>query len=188
MRELPETLSHAYLITGGSGEGRSAYARRLTQAYLCQGERPPCGQCLPCRKVAAGIHPDVSLIAPAEGKREISVDQVRSLRADAYVRPNEGRRKIYLIDPADSMNPAAPNSLLKVLAEGRPIRPFCCLPDTRAHCWTPFAPGANTLPSRPRRHRRHPSSWRKGPIWPGGCWRATSWRWRRAWLPWSRRS
>ena len=127
MKELPETLSHAYLITGGSGEGRSAYARRLTQAYLCQGERPPCGQCLPCRKVAAGIHPDVSLIAPAEGKREISVDQVRSLRADAYVRPNEGRRKIYLIDPADSMNPSAQNAMLKVLEEGPPYTAFLLL-------------------------------------------------------------
>ena len=129
MRELPETLSHAYLITGGSGESRAAYARRLTQAYLCTGERPPCGQCLPCRKASAGIHPDVARIAPAEGKREINVDQARALRADAYIRPNEGRRKVYLIDPADAMNPAAQNALLKVLEEGPPYAAFLLLAD-----------------------------------------------------------
>jgi len=127
VREIPETLSHAYLITGGSQKNRDVYARKLTQAYLCQEVCPPCGQCLSCRKVAAGIHPDVVRIAPAEGKREISVDQARALRADAYIRPNEGKRKVYLIDPADAMNPAAQNALLKVLEEGPPYVVFLLL-------------------------------------------------------------
>ncbi len=118
MMKLPEPLSHAYLITGGSEESRSELVQRLTAAYLCEGEHPPCGQCRPCRKVAAGVHPDVSWIQPAEDKREITVAQVRSLRGDAYIRPNEGRRKVYIIQPADSMNPAAQNALLKVLEEG----------------------------------------------------------------------
>ena len=46
------------------------------------------------------------------------MDQIRSLRSDAYVRPNEGARKVYVIRPADAMNPAAQNALLKVLEEG----------------------------------------------------------------------
>ena len=116
--ELPNPLSHAYLITGGSGESRGALIQRLTAAYLCEGDRPPCGVCRPCRKVSAGIHPDVSRTAPAPDKREIGVDQIRALRADAYIRPNEGRRKVYVITPADAMNPAAQNALLKVLEEG----------------------------------------------------------------------
>ena len=118
MRELPKPLSHAYLVTGGSGESRGAMIQRLTAAYLCEGERPPCGQCKPCRKAAEGIHPDVSRTAPAPDKREITVDQIRALRSDAYIRPNEGRRKVYVITPADAMNPAAQNALLKVLEEG----------------------------------------------------------------------
>ena len=118
MRELPKPLSHAYLVTGGSGESRGAMIQRLTAAYLCEGERPPCGQCKPCRKAAEGIHPDVSRTAPAPDKREITVDQIRTLRSDAYIRPNEGRRKVYVITPADAMNPAAQNALLKVLEEG----------------------------------------------------------------------
>ena len=116
--ELPDPLSHAYLITGGSGESRRALAQRLTAAYLCEGSHPPCGRCKPCRKVSAGIHPDVSRTAPAPDKREIGVDQIRALRADAYIRPNEGRRKVYVVAPADAMNPAAQNALLKVLEEG----------------------------------------------------------------------
>ena len=118
MRELPRPLSHAYLVAGGSGESRGAMIQRLTEAYLCGGERPPCGICPACRKAAAKTHPDVSLTAPAPDKREITVDQVRALRSDAYIRPNEGRRKVYVISPADAMNPAAQNALLKVLEEG----------------------------------------------------------------------
>lgn len=118
MMELPNPLSHAYLITGGSGDSRAALAGRLTAAYLCEGERPPCGRCRPCRKAAAGTHPDVSLTAPAPDRQEITVEQIRRLRADAYVRPNEGARKVYVIRPADAMNPAAQNALLKVLEEG----------------------------------------------------------------------
>ena len=115
---IPQSLSHAYLITGGREESRSAYAKRLAAAYLCEGEQPPCGLCRHCRKVAVGAHPDLSHITLMEGKREITVDQARTLRTDAYIRPNEGKRKVYVIDPADSMNPTAQNALLKVLEEG----------------------------------------------------------------------
>ena len=55
MTDLPNPLSHAYLLTGGSGESRAALIQRMTAAYLCQGERPPCGRCAPCRKAAAAI-------------------------------------------------------------------------------------------------------------------------------------
>lgn len=124
---IPEPLSHAYLITGGSADSRGTYAERLAAAYLCEGEQPPCGRCRHCRKAAAGAHPDLIRVFPAEGKREITVEQARSLRADAYIRPNEGRRKVYLIDPADEMNPAAQNALLKVLEEGPDYAAFLLL-------------------------------------------------------------
>ena len=118
MTALPNPLSHAYLVTGGNGDSRADLVRRLTAAYLCEGERPPCGGCRACRKAAAGTHPDVFHTAPAPDKQEIAVDQIRALRADAYIRPNEGWRKVDVIAPADAMNPAAQNALLKVLEEG----------------------------------------------------------------------
>ena len=116
--KIPEPLSHAYLVTGGSEDSRGAYVRRLAAAYLCEGEQVPCGGCRHCRKAAVGAHPDLIWISPAEGKREITVEQARTLRSDAYIRPNEGKRKVYVIDSADSMNPSAQNALLKVLEEG----------------------------------------------------------------------
>ena len=90
------------------------------------GERP-CGRCAPCRKVSSGVHPDVTVISgPGEGK-PITVDQVRALRSDAYIRPNEGERKIYLLEQADRMNQSAQNAMLKLLEEGPAYAVFLLL-------------------------------------------------------------
>lgn len=57
------------------------------------------------------------IAGPGEGK-PITVDQIRSLRADAYICPNEGTRKVYLLEGADEMNASAQNAMLKLLEEG----------------------------------------------------------------------
>ena len=124
-REKERGLSHAYIISGPVGSGRHTLARLLAAGMLCtsEGERP-CGRCVPCTKVSRGLHPDLSVITgPAEGK-PITVDQVRALRSDAYVRPNEGDRKVYLLEGADQMNPSAQNAMLKLLEEGPPYAAF----------------------------------------------------------------
>lgn len=123
-------LAHAYLLSGSDREGRQVLARTLAQALVCTGRDAPCGVCAHCKKVLAGIHPDVNTLTPEEGKREIRVDQIRALRTDAYVRPNESSRKVYLIDPACAMNPAAQNALLKVLEEGPAYAAFLLLAET----------------------------------------------------------
>ena len=126
---LPSPLSHAYIITGGGEMSRQALARRLTAAYLCEGSGVPCGRCRHCVKVEKSIHPDVCFVTVPEGKREIQVDPIRDLRSDAYIRPNEGERKVYVIDPAEAMNPSAQNALLKVLEEGPAYTAFLLLSD-----------------------------------------------------------
>ena len=122
-------LSHAYILSGPAGSGRHTLARLLCGAMLCAasgGERP-CGRCAPCRKVFSGVHPDVAVISgPREGK-PITVDQVRALRSDAYIRPNEGERKIYLLEQADRMNQSAQNAMLKLLEEGPAYAVFLLL-------------------------------------------------------------
>ena len=125
--KIPQPLSHAYLITGGCEASRAAFANRLAAAYLCEGEQAPCGSCRHCRKLAAGVHPDLTRVTIPEDKKEIVVDQARALRTDAYIRPNEGKRKVYVIDPADSMNESAQNALLKVLEEGPAYAAFLLL-------------------------------------------------------------
>lgn len=94
------------------------------------------------QKAAAGIHPDIITVAPAEGKREITVDAVRALRADAYIRPNEAARKVYVVSDAAAMNASAQNALLKVLEEGPAYAAFlllcenpgAVLPTIRSRC------------------------------------------------------
>lgn len=120
-------VSHAYLITGS---GRAEFAQAMAAALVCQGEAPPCGRCAACKKSALNIHPDIITLSPAQGKREIVVEQIRELRADAYICPNEAGRKIYLIDPASSLNVSAQNALLKVLEEGPPYVVFLLLSET----------------------------------------------------------
>ena len=119
------TLSHALLFTGSGG--RAAMARYAAAALECRGEGGrPCGVCEGCRKVLAGIHPDVITVRDDQHKN-ISVDVVRQIRSDAYIRPNEGERKVYLLEGADQMNASAQNAMLKLLEEGPQYAAFLLL-------------------------------------------------------------
>ena len=127
-REGGRGLGHAYIISGAPGSGKHTLARLLSAAMVCQqeGGSRPCGQCQPCKKAAGGIHPDIITITGPEGK-PISVDQVRALRTDAHIRPNEAQRKVYLLERADRMNQSAQNAMLKLLEEGPAYAAFLLL-------------------------------------------------------------
>ena len=113
-----DALSHAYIIAGASDAERAILAGAITRAALCHGEGNlfPCGVCIPCKKALAGIHPDIMVVG--DGEKPISVGEVRQLRSDTYIRPNEGRRKVYLLPRSDRMNASAQNALLKLLEDG----------------------------------------------------------------------
>jgi DNA polymerase-3 subunit delta' len=87
-------------------------------AMICQGPGDkPCLRCAHCEKARRGIHPDIVLYDREDQTRTIYVDQIRALRDDAVIMPNEARRKVYIIRHAGSMNVSAQNALLKVLEE-----------------------------------------------------------------------
>lgn len=108
-------LSHA-LIFSGSGD-RTAAARYTAAAMECTGVQRPCLVCPACRKVMQGIHPDVISVRDAEHK-ELSADTVRAMRADAFIRPNEGARKIYIFEDCTILTEKDQNILLKLVEEG----------------------------------------------------------------------
>ena len=79
-----------------SGQGDLAAAARFTAAaLLCRGGDKPCGVCPDCRKVLREVHPDVLTVTDPEHKN-VSVEILRNVTADASVLPNEGQRKVYI--------------------------------------------------------------------------------------------
>ena len=83
----------------------------------CTAQHKPCLTCPACRKVVQDIHPDVSFVRDAEHK-ELSVDTVRAMRADAFIRPNEGARKVYIFEDCTILTEKDQNVLLKLVEEG----------------------------------------------------------------------
>ena len=116
------TLSHALLFTGsGDRAGLARYAAAAMECMAAQGQ--PCGVCPACRKVGQDIHPDVITVRDPDHKN-IAVDVVRSIRADAYIRPNEGRRMVYLFPDCALLTEQDQNVLLKIVEEGPPYAAF----------------------------------------------------------------
>lgn len=116
-----DALGHALIFSGPGDLVRAA--RFAAAAMECQGSDRPCGQCGPCSKVLRDIHPDVITVTDPEHKN-ISIDVLRQVRADAYILPNEGRRKIYIFPDCGLLDPKAQGVLLKVLEEGPPQAAF----------------------------------------------------------------
>jgi len=120
---MEEKLVHAYLIVSDSNEERVQMAVSLAQQMLCEGEGSrPCGHCRHCRKVLAGIHPDVIFTERERDdkgnlKREYSVQSMRDMVKDAWIRPNEAERKVYIVPDAQTMSVGAQNTILKLLEE-----------------------------------------------------------------------
>ena len=130
-----DALSHAYLLAAPPEEGYTA-ARELAQALVCRGAaKRPCGVCADCRKAQRSIHPDIITVTrpndeKGKPKREIYVDQIRDIVADACILPNEAETKVYIIRDAGTMNAAAQNALLKILEEPPRFVAFILVADT----------------------------------------------------------
>ncbi|MFH1150614.1 MAG: DNA polymerase III subunit delta' [Actinomycetota bacterium] len=108
-----DRVHHAYLFSGPSGVGKFIVARTLAASMLCPDGG--CGECNVCRRVMQEKHPDVRVIRPA-GKN-IPVETVREVRMDAFMKPSEGARKVYIFKGAERMWEEGASTLLKVLEE-----------------------------------------------------------------------
>jgi len=129
-------ISSSYLFAGESGIGKKYTAINFAKALNCQkidSYQSPvrmndsrftsdasrlidaCDECSSCRKIDAGIHPDVLLISPESG--QIKIEEIRAIDEILSLKAFEGRRKVVVVDDAETMNQYAANAFLKTLEE-----------------------------------------------------------------------
>ncbi len=126
-------LATSFLFIGREGIGKRTFARMLAQSLLCRNAPPgsleACGRCEDCAQVRAGTHPDLKEIAKPEEKSEFPLELLigrkenrmrEGLCYEISLRPYAGRRKVAIIDDADSFNAESANALLKTLEEPPP--------------------------------------------------------------------
>jgi DNA polymerase-3 subunit delta' len=181
-RELLERLldhrprmPHALLVHGPAGTGKGEFARSLAASVLCEAPkaRIACGQCPSCHWFSQGNHPDFREIIPEaaaedeEGAEEsakpekaksvvIKIDQVRAVADFVALSTHRAGYRVLVLRPAEAMQPAAANALLKTLEEPPPAtlivlvsdRPARLLATIRSRCRQvalPMPPRAQAL-------------------------------------------
>lgn len=112
----PGAMTHAWLLTGPPGSGRSNAARAFAAALQC--EAGGCGRCHTCSTALAGTHADVTVVATE--KVMISIDEVRELVGLAQRAPSGGRWRVIVLEDADRMAERTSNVLLKAIEEPPP--------------------------------------------------------------------
>jgi DNA polymerase III subunit delta' len=124
-------LGHGLLFCGPARLGKRALAEHLAKRILCvarDAAGEACGHCRSCQLLAAGTHPDfavTTLELNKEGTKlrtEIVIEQIRHLSERMALTPQYGGAQIVILDPADAINHAACNALLKTLEEPHPGR------------------------------------------------------------------
>ena len=112
-----DIFPHALIIEGNKGSGRHTLAKYLAKAATCIGEEKPCENCKSCALCDANTHPDIEVVEPPKDKKSITVDRIREVRQNVFVKAHISNKRVFIIDRAETMNPQAQNALLKVLEE-----------------------------------------------------------------------
>lgn len=159
---MRDRFPHALLLHGRQGIGKLDFAQALAASLLCESPRPgglACGTCLSCGWLGQGNHPDFRMVEPDDGtetdnggelqpaskgkkKNHIVVDQIRALNDMVGLSSHRHGMRVVLLHPAESLNMAAANALLKMLEEPPPGTIFLLvshqmqrlLPTIRSRC------------------------------------------------------
>ncbi|MBS4197986.1 DNA polymerase III subunit delta' [Lederbergia citri] len=113
-----DRVAHAYLFEGERGTGKRAASILIAASLFCENIQHnfiPCGDCVNCKRIKHGNHPDIHIVEP-DGL-SIKIEQIRSLRTEFSKSGVESKKKLYLIIDAEKMTIPAANSLLKFLEE-----------------------------------------------------------------------
>ncbi|RUR42617.1 DNA polymerase III subunit delta' [Vreelandella populi] len=112
-------MPHAILLSGAHGVGKQQLAEALIARTLCASPQggSACGHCHSCSMLASGYHPDLMRVSPEEGKRQIRIDPIREVNRFVSQTAQQGGYRVIVVSPAEGMNVAAANALLKSLEE-----------------------------------------------------------------------
>jgi DNA polymerase III subunit delta' len=110
----------AILVHAALGAGGEELATFAAQTALCREPGAPCLRCAHCQRVAARQHADLHWVQPLEDSTQIRVDQIRALNQTLSLTSHAAGATLAILSPADAMNEAASNALLKSLEEPRP--------------------------------------------------------------------
>jgi DNA polymerase-3 subunit delta' len=140
----------SYLFSGPDGCGRMMAAAAMAASMNCTSGPLACGVCASCRLYTAGNHPDLHLIRPAEGKRQIIIEQVREqILEKAYLKPMMGNTSTFIIEDAHLMNANAASAFLKTLEEPPQTSHFVLIASHRESVLPTIASRCQVLPFSP---------------------------------------
>ncbi|MFP8881787.1 MAG: DNA polymerase III subunit gamma/tau, partial [Myxococcota bacterium] len=114
-----DRVPHAVLLAGPRGTGKTTLARIFARCINCE-KGPtdtPCGECVSCTEIAAGISIDVREVDAAS---RTGVDDVRELIEGMVYAPTPGKYRIFIVDEVHMLSKPAFNALLKTLEEPPP--------------------------------------------------------------------
>lgn len=107
-------LSHAYILVGPRGTGKTSTARILAKMVNCEDKNAPCNKCQNCMSITDGSNLDLIEIDAASNR---GIEDIRSLREKIKLAPSTSRKKVYIIDEVHMLTAEAFNALLKTLEE-----------------------------------------------------------------------
>ena len=111
-------IPHAIVIESKNKEAALEAAKFLSMYVVCTSDNKPCKVCEQCHKAQNKAHADISYAYPEKKSKTYSIEQMRSIIKDAYIRPNEADAKVYIFEEADNrLTQIAQNSFLKLLEE-----------------------------------------------------------------------
>lgn len=111
-------IPHAIVIESKNKEAALEAAKYLSMYVVCTGNSKPCKMCEQCHKAEIKAHADISYAYPEKKSKTYSIEQMRSIIKDAYIRPNEADAKVYVFENADNrLSDIVQNSFLKLLEE-----------------------------------------------------------------------
>lgn len=140
--DAARSMTHAWLITGPPGSGRSVAAMAFAASLQCTGDVPGCGQCPGCVTTLARTNGDVTILSTES--TQIRIDEVRQIVVRAQTAPSQGRWRVIVIEDADRMMERTANVLLKAVEE----------PPERT-VWLLCAPSAEDMITTIRSRCRH---------------------------------